>query len=44
VTTADDKSEEVTPFVKSLSGIITIPEDFDEKADYKKHILSKYSK
>ena len=44
VTTQDDESPEITPFVKSLSGVVTLPRDFDEKLEYKKHILEKYSK
>ncbi len=35
---------EVTPFVKSLSGIIDLPENFQAKKDYKAHVLKKYSK
>lgn len=37
-------SNEVTPLVKSLSGILNLPKDFDIKKNYKKHILNKYSK
>ncbi len=33
----------VTPLVKSLSGIITLQENFDYKADYQKHLASKYN-
>lgn len=39
----DDK-DEITPLVKSLSGIIDLPKDFDHKRNYKNHILNKYSK
>lgn len=35
---------EVTPFVKSLSGIVDLPENFDSKEAYKKYIQDKYSK
>lgn len=35
---------EVTPLVKSLSGVVTLPKDFDSKKSYKSHILKKYSK
>ena len=34
---------EITPLVKSLSGVITLSQDSDYKKVYKKHILSKYS-
>jgi hypothetical protein len=35
---------EVTPLVKSLSGVIDLPKDYDHKDNYRKHILNKYSK
>lgn len=38
---ADD---EVTPLVKSLSGIITISKSTDLKESYKKHLIKKYVK
>jgi hypothetical protein len=34
-----DKEEEITPLVKSLSGIVNEPE-----VEYKKHIATKYTK
>lgn len=37
-------SQEVTPLVKSLSGVIDLPKNFDYKKDYKKHISNKYGK
>ena len=39
----DDK-QEVTPLVKSLSGVIDLPKDFDNKTNYRKHIINKYAK
>ena len=36
--------EEVTPLVKSLSGIVKLPKGYDYKTHYKKHISDKYSK
>jgi hypothetical protein len=36
--------QEVTPLVKSLSGVIDLPKDFDNKTNYRKHILNKYAK
>lgn len=38
------ESQEVTPLVKSLSGVVNLPKEFDFKKDYKKHVLNKYSK
>jgi len=37
-------NQEVTPLVKSLSGVINLPKNFDYKKDYKKHLLNKYAK
>lgn len=39
-----DEKQEVTPLVKSLSGVIDLSKDFDSKKAYKKHLLNKYSK
>lgn len=36
--------QEVTPLVKSLSGVIELPKNFDYKKDYKKHLTNKYAK
>jgi len=33
-------SQEVTPLVKSLSGVVDLPKNFN----YKKHLLNKYTK
>ena len=33
---------EITPLVESLSGLIELPEDFDVKENYTKHLLEKY--
>lgn len=37
-------SQEVTPLVKSLSGAVDLPKNFDYKKDYKKHLSNKYMK
>jgi hypothetical protein len=34
----------ITPLVKSLSGVVELPKEFDYKKDYKKHLTNKYSK
>lgn len=39
-----DEEQEVTPLVKSLSGVIDLPKDFDNKNSYRKHIVNKYTK
>ena len=39
-----NEKQEVTPLVKSLSGAIDLSKDFDNKANYRKHIVNKYSK
>lgn len=35
--------DDVTPFVKSLSGVFQLPKEYDYKEDYKKHLSDKYS-
>lgn len=37
-------NQEVTPLVKSLSGVLDLPKNVDYKKDYKQHILNKYKK
>ena len=37
-------TQEVTPLVKSLSGVIDLPKKFDVKKEYKKHLSKKYAK
>lgn len=39
-----NEEEEVTPLVKSLSGVINLPKNFDNKTAYREHIQNKYSK
>jgi hypothetical protein len=38
------ESSDVTPLVKSLSGIIDLNKNIDTKKDYKRHLAKKYSK
>ena len=35
---------EVTPFVKSISGVLDLPNNFDSKKYYKKHLINKYGR
>jgi Family of unknown function (DUF6364) len=37
-------AQEVTPLVKSLSGVADLPKNFDYKREYKKHLTNKYTK
>ena len=37
-------TQEITPLVKRLSGVIDLPQNHDDKKDYKKHVLNKYTK
>lgn len=37
-------SLDIPNVVKSLSGVVNLPEDFDPKEEYKKYIVCKYSK
>ena len=36
------KSVEITPLVESLSGVITLPTDFDIRDEYTKYLIEKY--
>ena len=43
--TREDSTEqetEITPFIKSLSGVIDLPADFDYKKEYRDYITDKY--
>lgn len=33
---------EISPLVRNLSGIITLPEDYDSKEDYTRQVIEKY--
>lgn len=39
-----DTSENISPLVKSLSGVVKLPQNFDEKKKYRKHIANKYGR
>ena len=43
VTKPDSRKIEITPLVKSLSGVITLPDDYDYKKDYTDYLTRKYS-
>jgi len=43
VTKGENDDIEITPLVKSLSGVITLPEDFDYKKERTDYIIRKYS-
>jgi hypothetical protein len=41
--TTDKKSDKtITPLVKSLSGIINLPKDYNDKEDYTNYLTNKY--
>lgn len=41
--TADDEQKDlVTPVVKSLSGIIKLPDNYNHKKDYSSFLITKY--
>jgi hypothetical protein len=40
--TEERKESEITPLVKSLSGVLSIPDDFDEKQEYTSFLMDKY--
>ncbi len=37
-----DKNIKITPLVKSLSGIIQLPENYDHKKEYANYLTNKY--
>lgn len=41
---APKESNEITPLVRSISGVITLPKGYDPKKEYKKHLINKYKK
>jgi macrodomain Ter protein organizer (MatP/YcbG family) len=43
VTKKESDDIEITPLVKSLSGVIKLPEDYDYKKDRTDYIIRKYS-
>lgn len=42
ITKEDEKEEKITPLVKSLSGIIELPNDVDYKKEYADYLNKKY--
>ena len=42
ITEEAKQDENITPLVKSLSGIIDIPKELDHKKEYSDHLLKKY--
>ena len=43
VTKKDNSGIEITPLVKSLSGVIELPADYDYRKDYTDYLDQKYS-
>jgi hypothetical protein len=43
VTKEENSGIEITPLVKSLSGVIELPADYDYRKDYTDHLDQKYS-
>ena len=42
VTTPEDKEEDITPLVESLSGVVELDPDFDPKKEYADYLAEKY--
>jgi macrodomain Ter protein organizer (MatP/YcbG family) len=42
VTDEENAQEKITPLVRSLSGIIDLPNDYDHKKDYTDYLAKKY--
>jgi hypothetical protein len=43
ITKSKSKKIEITPLVKSLSGVITLPGDYDYRKDYSEYLTRKYT-
>ena len=41
---APEKIHEITPLVKSISGVIALPKGYDYKKERRKHLVNKYKK
>lgn len=44
LTSDNNEVGEITPLVKSLSGVLDLPKNYDYKKSHKDHILKKYAK
>lgn len=42
ITDEENAQEKITPLVRSLSGIIDLPDDYDHKKDYADYLAKKY--
>ncbi len=42
ITDDKEEKEKITPLVKSLSGIVDLPKDFDHKMEYSTFLVNKY--
>ena len=42
ITNDNEEKDKITPLVKSLSGIIDLPKDFDHKKGYSDFLVNKY--
>jgi hypothetical protein len=42
LTTDKKNNKTITPLVKSLSGVISLPEDYNDKKDYTDYLTNKY--
>ncbi len=42
ITNERGKGEKITPLVKSLSGIVDLPKDYDHKKSYADFLIKKY--
>lgn len=42
LTKIEENKSNITPLVRSLSGVVTLPEDFDHKDAYTDYLIEKY--
>ncbi|MCE2495791.1 MAG: hypothetical protein J4F31_04320 [Flavobacteriales bacterium] len=42
VNSTEEKDSDISPYVKSISGLIDLPEDYDYKKEYRDYLEEKY--
>jgi hypothetical protein len=42
ITGEDEKQDDISPLVQSLSGVVKLPKDYNSKKDYTRYLNKKY--
>ena len=42
ITGEDEKQDDISPLVQSLSGVVKLPKDYDSKKEYTRYLNKKY--